>query len=143
MGLSKHYNHTLERLYFYYSQWCRNLISRVLKMATQSSSYVLPSDPTKINRRDFPADFVFGTASSAYQIEGATCGSGRGPSIWDTFCKNRPNMVKEGANGDVAINSYHLYKEDVKILKNLGLDAYRFSISWPRLLPGTYRKPES
>nr|AXK92564.1 strictosidine glucosidase [Gelsemium sempervirens] len=103
-------------------------------MATPSSTIV--PDATKINRRDFPSDFVFGAASSAYQIEGGASEGGRGPSIWDTFTKRRPEMVKGGSNGNVAIDSYHLYKEDVKILKNLGLDAYRFSISWSRILPG-------
>ncbi|KAM7512045.1 hypothetical protein LguiB_010920 [Lonicera macranthoides] len=90
----------------------------------------------KIKRGDFPKDFIFGTASSAYQYEGAAKEGGRGPSIWDTFTQRTPGKVKDGANGNMAVDSYHLYKEDVKMLKKIGLDAYRFSISWSRVLPG-------
>ncbi|KAM7508714.1 hypothetical protein LguiA_019167 [Lonicera macranthoides] len=90
----------------------------------------------KVKRGDFSKDFIFGTASSAYQYEGAVKEDGRGPSIWDTFTQRTPGKVKDGANGNMAVDSYHLYKEDVKILKKLGMDAYRFSISWSRVLPG-------
>ncbi|KAM7508711.1 hypothetical protein LguiA_019164 [Lonicera macranthoides] len=90
------------------------------------------NDVNKVMRSDFSKDLIFGTASSAYQYEGATKEDGRGPSIWDTFTQRTPGKVKDGANGNMAVDSYHLYK----ILKKLGLDAYRFSISWPRVLPG-------
>ncbi|KAA8549627.1 hypothetical protein F0562_001355 [Nyssa sinensis] len=82
-----------------------------------------------------PDDFIFGTASSAYQFEGAANEGGRGPSIWDTFTQRHPGKMKDGGNGYLAVDSYHQYKEDVAILKKIGLDAYRFSISWPRVLP--------
>ncbi|KAI5675780.1 hypothetical protein M9H77_06730 [Catharanthus roseus] len=89
----------------------------------------------KISRKDFPPDFIIGAASSAYQVEGGAKEGGRGTSIWDTFTEKNPSVVKDGSNGNIAVNSYHLYKEDVRILKKLGLDSYRFSISWPRVLP--------
>ncbi|XP_027109408.1 raucaffricine-O-beta-D-glucosidase [Coffea arabica] len=90
----------------------------------------------EINRSDFGKDFLFGTATSAYQVEGATKEGGRGPSIWDEMCRKKPDKVRNYDNGDVAADSYHLYKEDVQLLKQLGFDYYRFSISWTRILPG-------
>ncbi|MGN6242353.1 MAG: GH1 family beta-glucosidase [Motilibacteraceae bacterium] len=83
---------------------------------------------------DVPADFVWGVATSAYQIEGAHDVDGRGPSIWDTFCR-RPGAVHNGDTGDVACDHYHRYKEDLDLLVELGVDAYRFSIAWPRVIP--------
>ncbi|XP_056699576.1 beta-glucosidase 24 isoform X2 [Spinacia oleracea] len=88
-----------------------------------------------LNRTTFPLRFVFGSASSAYQYEGGAKADGKGPSIWDTFTHKFPGKIADGKNGDEAIDSYHRYKEDVKIMKEMGLDAYRFSISWPRVLP--------
>ena len=82
----------------------------------------------------FPEGFRWGTATSAYQIEGATQEDGRGPSIWDTFCQ-LPGKIRDGANGDVADDHYHLYKEDVALMKALGVSTYRFSIAWPRVFP--------
>nr|BAH02547.1 beta-glucosidase [Carapichea ipecacuanha] len=97
---------------------------------------VLPTPGRNINRGHFPDDFIFGAGTSSYQIEGAAREGGRGPSIWDTFTHTHPELIQDGSNGDTAINSYNLYKEDIKIVKLMGLDAYRFSISWPRILPG-------
>lgn len=82
----------------------------------------------------FPDDFVWGVATASYQIEGAAFEDGRGESIWDRFSKT-PGKVLNGDTGDVACNHYHLYKEDVALIKNLGVDSYRFSIAWPRILP--------
>ncbi|MFC5701949.1 GH1 family beta-glucosidase [Cohnella faecalis] len=82
----------------------------------------------------FPEDFVWGTATASYQIEGAYNEDGRGPSIWDTFSKT-PGKVANGDNGDAACDSYHRYEEDIALLKKLGVKAYRFSIAWPRLYP--------
>ncbi|KAE8682964.1 Beta-glucosidase 24 [Hibiscus syriacus] len=93
------------------------------------------NDSPSLSRKSFPAGFLFGTASSSYQYEGAAKGGGRGPSIWDTFTHKHPEKIADGSNGDVAVDSYHRYKEDVGIMKEMGLDAYRFSISWSRILP--------
>ncbi|GLY90184.1 GH1 family beta-glucosidase [Actinoallomurus iriomotensis] len=83
----------------------------------------------------FPADFVWGAATAAYQIEGAAAEDGRGPSIWDTFA-HTPGNVLGGDTGDVAVDHYHRFAEDVALMSSLGLTAYRFSISWPRVQPG-------
>jgi beta-glucosidase len=82
---------------------------------------------------------AYGVATAAYQIEGATSEDGRGPSIWDTFTA-RPGTVVDGSDGSVACDSYHRYEEDVALIRGLGAGWYRFSISWPRILPeGTGR----
>ncbi|KAL0793722.1 hypothetical protein Bca101_065099 [Brassica carinata] len=93
------------------------------------------SSTPNLKRSDFPKDFIFGSATSAYQVEGAAHEDGRGPSIWDTFSEKYPEKIKDGSNGSVADDSYHLYKEDVALLHQIGFDAYRFSISWSRILP--------
>ncbi len=82
----------------------------------------------------FPSDFLWGAATSSYQIEGATAADGRGPSIWDTFCRE-PGRIENGETGDVACDHYHRYAEDVALMGRLGLRGYRFSIAWPRILP--------
>lgn len=82
----------------------------------------------------FKDDFIFGTATAAYQIEGGFNEGGRTPSIWDTFSKTE-EKVYNGHNGDVACDHYHRFKEDIKILKDIGVDSYRLSISWPRIFP--------
>jgi len=82
----------------------------------------------------FPNGFIWGAATSAYQIEGAAGDDGRGPSIWDEFCR-RPGAVRQGASGDIACDHYHRFRHDVALMQGLGLQAYRFSISWPRVLP--------
>jgi beta-glucosidase len=82
----------------------------------------------------FPNDFIWGCATAAYQIEGAVQEDGRGPSIWDTFCR-KPGAIFGGHTGDVAVDHYHRYEEDAERLSWLGLRAYRFSIAWPRVIP--------
>ncbi|MZD06106.1 beta-glucosidase [Streptomyces sp. SID5785] len=82
-----------------------------------------------------PADFVWGTATSAYQIEGAADTDGRTPSIWDTF-SHTPGAIDNDDHGDIACDHYHRMPDDVRLLGGLGLDAYRFSLSWPRIQPG-------
>ncbi|MGA7269939.1 MAG: GH1 family beta-glucosidase [Acidimicrobiia bacterium] len=93
-------------------------------------------------RADFGDGFSWGVATSAYQIEGAAAEDGRGPSIWDTF-SHTPGTTHDGDTGDVADDHYHRYREDVRLMEELGVDAYRFSISWSRILPeGTGRVNE-
>ena len=82
----------------------------------------------------FPQDFIWGCAASAYQIEGAWNEDGKGPSIWDTFTRLR-GKIANGANGNVATDHYHRYPEDVALMAEVGLRAYRFSIAWSRVLP--------
>lgn len=91
-------------------------------------------DAGGLSRRAFPEGFVFGTAASAYQVEGMAKQGGRGPSIWDAFIE-KPGTIPNNATADVTVDEYHRYKEDVNIMKNMGFDAYRFSISWSRIFP--------
>lgn len=83
---------------------------------------------------EFAKDFVFGSATASYQIEGAWNEDGRGPSIWDTF-SHTPGLITDGTTGDVADDHYHLLEQDLDLMQNLGLEAYRFSISWSRIIP--------
>jgi beta-glucosidase len=83
----------------------------------------------------FPSDFLWGAATASYQIEGAAVEDGRTPSIWDTFSKT-PGRVLDGDTGDVACDHYHRSADDVRLMKELGLQSYRFSVAWPRVQPG-------
>jgi len=96
-----------------------------------------PKDP-----RAFPAGFFWGTATAAYQIEGAVAEDGRGPSIWDTFT-HTPGKIRNDENGDVADDHYRRYRADVQSMKALAARAYRFSISWPRIFPHGTGAPNS
>jgi len=91
-----------------------------------------PEDDALIRR--FPRNFQFGVATAAYQIEGAAEEDGRRPSIWDAF-SHTPGRVLNGDTGDVACDHYHRWAEDVDLIKSLGVDAYRFSVAWPRIIP--------
>ena len=82
----------------------------------------------------FPKDFLWGTATAAYQIEGAWNKNGKGLSIWDLFCE-KTGAVKNGDNGHTACDHYHRYKEDIALMKKLEIKAYRFSVAWTRILP--------
>ncbi|CAG9813261.1 unnamed protein product [Phaedon cochleariae] len=88
-----------------------------------------------LNNKKFPADFMFGAATSSYQIEGAWNEDGKGENIWDYLLHTNRTYSLNGDNGDITCNSYHNYKEDVALLKNLNVTHYRFSIAWARLLP--------
>jgi beta-glucosidase len=86
-------------------------------------------------QRSFPKDFLWGSATASYQIEGAHDEDGRTPSIWDTYSRT-PGKVLNGDTGDVADDHYHRWADDVALIKDLGLQAYRFSLAWPRIQPG-------
>ena len=88
----------------------------------------------------FPPEFVIGSATASYQIEGAVREDGRGPSIWDTF-SHTPGRVQNGDTGDVADDHYHRLDSDLDLMKSLGLEAYRFSIAWPRIQADGSGKP--
>jgi beta-glucosidase len=83
----------------------------------------------------FPSDFLWGAATAAYQIEGAADADGRGRSVWDTFSR-QPGRIADGSTGDVACDHYHRWDSDVRLMAELGLTGYRFSVSWPRIQPG-------
>jgi len=84
--------------------------------------------------RRFPQGFLWGAATAAYQIEGAHDADGKRPSIWDTF-SHTPGNIERGETGDIACDHYHRYRDDVALMREIGLNAYRFSVSWPRVLP--------
>ncbi len=90
----------------------------------------------------FPQGFLWGSATASYQVEGAVKEDGRGPSIWDTF-SHTPGKTNNGDTGDVADDHYHRYKEDVQLMKALGLKTYRFSVAWPRIFPQGKGTPNS
>lgn len=94
----------------------------------------LPARAARPAHTGFPEGFVWGTATSAYQIEGAPEAEGRGPSIWDTFSRVKTNTYT-GDNGDTADDHFHRYREDISIMRDLGIKAYQFSVSWPRIFP--------
>nr|AUO68304.1 putative glycoside hydrolase [Populus trichocarpa] len=97
-------------------------------------AFEIQTSLSQINRASFPKGFVFGTASSAFQYEGAVKADGRGPSVWDAFSHTFGKII-DFSNADVAVDQYHLFDEDIKLMKDMGMDAYRFSISWSRIYP--------
>src|SRR5262245_62164885 len=99
------------------------------------------AQPASRTTSEFPKGFYWGTGTSAYQIEGAWNEDGKGPSIWDTYA-HMPGKIKNGDTGDVANDHYHRYKEDVALMKSdIGANAYRFSIAWPRIFPNGTGQP--
>jgi beta-glucosidase len=100
-----------------------------------TDSPVLEGTSVTIDLAALPHDFLWGTATSAYQIEGAVAEDGRSPSIWDTF-SHTPGKTAGGDHGDVACDHYHRWREDIALMSRLGVNAYRLSIAWPRVVPG-------
>lgn len=88
-----------------------------------------------INRNSFPDGFIFGAGASAYQLEGATNSGGRKPSIWDIFVEQDPGKIADHSTGDIAVEFYYRYQHDIALMKEIGIDSFRFSFSWPRILP--------
>src|SRR5215212_1032729 len=107
---------------------------RMAMMPAKAEEVGINPAPARHPASGFPNGFVWGTATSAYQIEGALDEDGRGRSIWDTFAQT-PGKIGDGSNADRANDHYHRYKEDVRLMKELGVKAYRFSIAWPRVFP--------
>ncbi|XP_028805434.1 beta-glucosidase 44-like [Neltuma alba] len=110
-----------------------------LAAASEVNEAAIPASKVKfdtggLSRESFRQGFVFGTATSAYQVEGMAQKDGRGPSIWDVFAK-KPGIVANNGSADLSVDQYHRYKEDVDLMANLNFDAYRFSISWSRIFP--------
>jgi len=103
-------------------------------LATNPGEATAQSKENAASTRSFPDGFLWGTATASYQIEGAWNEDGKGESIWDRFA-HTPGKIKNGDTGDVALDHYHRYKEDVQLIQSLGGGAYRFSISWPRIFP--------
>jgi beta-glucosidase len=118
-------------------RFTRREFARTIGAAGAMAGVPLPlalGQPTTAKPLAFPPNFLWGCATSAYQIEGAVAAEGRGPSIWDVFA-HTPGKTHQGETGDVAGDSYNLYQEDVKLLKDLGAKTYRFSLSWSRIFP--------
>ncbi|WP_407541822.1 GH1 family beta-glucosidase (plasmid) [Deinococcus radiomollis] len=103
-------------------------------MTTTEPARTLQPTLSRLTRANFPRNFQFGVATSSYQIEGATQKDGRGESIWDTFCRE-PGRISDGTSGDVACDHYHRWPQDLDLIRSLGVDAYRFSVAWPRVVP--------
>ena len=101
-------------------------------MSITSATTVLPA--TSPDLLTFPPGFLWGAATAAYQIEGAVAEGGRTPSIWDTFA-HTPGRVANGDTGDVAVDHYRRFHDDVALMAELGLRSYRFSVAWPRITP--------
>ena len=90
---------------------------------------------------NFPKDFLFGSATASYQVEGAWDKDGRTMSIWDTFCRT-PGAVRHGHTGDKACDQYHRYPEDIDLMYRAGIQSYRFSLAWPRIFPKGRQYPQ-
>jgi len=112
----------------------------VPNLADKAAPRLLHTQPA--SPRVFPANFVWGVAAAAYQIEGAAHEDGRGTSIWDTF-SHTPGKVLNGDSGDVACDHYHRWPEDLALMRELGVGAYRFSIAWPRIMPDGGHAPNA
>ncbi|XP_027158800.1 cyanidin 3-O-glucoside 7-O-glucosyltransferase (acyl-glucose)-like [Coffea eugenioides] len=122
-----------QRSLMYFTSAPLILVLMVL-MLLQSLAVMVVARVENYTRSDFPADFVFGAGTASYQVEGAALDDGRTPSIWDTYTHANKGL-SNGATGDIACDQYHKYKEDVQRMVETGLEAYRFSISWSRLIP--------
>src|SRR4029079_17572188 len=107
---------------------------RCARSPREDQTMTTTADDSAATATRFPTGFLWGAATAAYQIEGAVHEGGRGESIWDRF-SHTPGKVLNGDTGDVACDHYHRWREDIGIMRELGLDAYRFSVAWPRILP--------
>ncbi|XP_058779880.1 beta-glucosidase 18-like [Vicia villosa] len=115
-------------------KWLMNVVLLTLFYSSLFHVQTCHEIEEDITRSQFPNGFLFGTSTSSYQIEGAAFEDGKGLSNWDVF-SHTPGMINNDENGDVAIDHYHRYLEDIKLMSSLGVNVYRFSISWTRILP--------
>jgi beta-glucosidase len=123
-------------------EFSRRDIGKAVGAACAAGAFARPGLAQTLKKTDlsFPKDFKWGTATAAYQIEGAVNEDGRGPTNWDVF-SHTPGKVHNGDTGDVADDSYHRYAEDTQLLKNLGVQTYRMSLAWSRIFPEGKGKP--
>jgi beta-glucosidase len=112
----------------------------IISSKNEDEKILIPKSNLMLKDNHFPPDFLWGTATAAYQVEGAYKEDGRGLSIWDTFSHIKGN-IKNNDNGDIACNMYHSYKNDIQLMKDLNTKIYRFSISWSRIFPEGMGKP--
>jgi beta-glucosidase len=115
------------------NNYAQKEILQATKVNSLSTNYAQPK---------FPADFLWGVATASYQIEGSPNADGKGKSIWDTY-SHIPGNMKNNDTGDISIDHYRRYKEDILLMKDMGVKAYRFSISWPRIFPDGDGKPNT
>ncbi len=127
----------------------RRSFGKILTAATLAGSAMAQepaahstNTPVHNSRIISPLNSCWGCATASYQIEGGAHEDGRKPSIWDTF-SHTPGKTHNGDTGDVADDSYHRYKEDIQLMKNMGVKAYRFSIAWPRVFPDGAGQPNA
>ncbi|KAM3360441.1 hypothetical protein P3S68_020153 [Capsicum galapagoense] len=106
----------------------RRLLGLEKKKAIEEEWKTIYSSKRQLSSADFPSNFIFGVATSAYQVEGGSKEGGKGPSIWDSF-SHTPGKICDGSTGDMAVDQYHRYMEDIELMSKLGFKAYRFSIS--------------
>ena len=116
------------------------LVASLVATSALPASSAAQAPGASLNDRGFPQGFLWGSATASYQVEGAVKEDGRGVSIWDTF-SHTPGKTHNGDTGDVATDSYHRYKEDIALMKSLGLTACRFSVAWPRIFPNGTGQP--
>ncbi|KAF8082277.1 hypothetical protein N665_0839s0017 [Sinapis alba] len=110
------------------------LLASLLGSPTRAEEGPVCPKTETLSRASFPEGFIFGTATASYQVEGAVNESCRGPSLWDLYTKKFPNRVKNH-NADVAVDFYHRFREDIKLMKKLNTDGFRLSLAWPRIFP--------
>ncbi|CRL03447.1 CLUMA_CG016473, isoform A [Clunio marinus] len=110
-------------------------VSIISKSINPTNSTILIADISNKSSQKLPENFKIGISTSAYQIEGAWDADGKTPSTWDTLIHSHPELISDGSNADVASDSYHLFKDDISAVNSIGLQFYRFSISWTRILP--------